>query len=187
MGLGDDEGGVREARLRHVRAEQPLGDDLGLYPQPLSTPDLVRHRVAAVKRVQAARHAVREPDETLAGEPEIQLDGESDPLIRNVDLRREPDRERDFWPEVAEAYVFRLGVSCGEPPVPYRAFAGVAPEPELLYAAGVALETVPVAGIQSHPLLRGRRDTNGSSRARRGRRAKPILCRYEAMVEKGAA
>jgi hypothetical protein len=71
LGLGDDEGGVREARLRHVRTEQPLGDDLRLYSQRLPGPDLVRHRVAAVKRVQAARYAVREPDETFATEPEL--------------------------------------------------------------------------------------------------------------------
>ncbi len=144
---------ARQARLGHVRAEHPLGDDLGLYADPLPPPRLPRDGVAAVERVEAADQAGREPHEPLAAEPQLELDGQPRPPFGHLHLGRQPHRGLYLGPVVPEPKPAGLAVANGEIPLLHGPLAGVAPEAQLLYAAGVAFEAVPVAGVHPSPSL----------------------------------
>src|SRR5918998_6600417 len=155
--LRNDQARPIQARLRDVRAEHALRDYLGLDPDLLPAPRRVQHREPAVEGVEAVRHPAlsgRDLDEPLPTEPELQLHRKTRPLLRDPRAGPEPHRDTDLRPEVAGLDPFRLPVTSDEPPALHQALVGVTPEPQLLDAAGVALQAVTVVGLHCSPSSR---------------------------------
>jgi hypothetical protein len=190
--LGNRQPRPLQARLGDVRAEHPLRDYLGLDPDLLPTPRLVQHGEAAVEGVEpSCRPAVPDGDfdEPLAAEPELQLHGEARPLLGYSRVGREPHRDAYLRPEVSRLDPLRLPVTGDEPPALHRALVGVAPEAQLLDAAGVTLQTLAVVGLHRSPYCR-HDDTSeilpASSRFAHGPLPSKLTVRCYARVERQA-
>jgi hypothetical protein len=157
--LRDDQPRQLQARIGDVRAEHALRDDLGSDNHLLPAPRPFQHGEDPMKRIQATRRlpvARGDLHEPLAAEPELQLHGETSPLLGNHRAGRKADGDADLRPEIARLEVVRLALSGDEPPRLYVALVGVSPEPQFLDATGVTLQTVSLGGVHPSPSARRR-------------------------------
>ena len=100
LALGNDEVRPLQARLGDVAAEHPLRHHLGLDRDLLPALRCFGDGEAVVERIEPGLETGREPQESLAAEPELQLDRLPGPGLRHRAAGRELDRRRDHRPEV---------------------------------------------------------------------------------------